>query len=168
MLKRRAVIVALVCQLPLAALAAPLQFSFAAPTGWQIREDSVREYYYWLARVGDTQRRCSLRVEAEGVQTVEESQTQKSIRFREFLSGPVQPVIHRSKLHSKSGELILKADVLWAPVTHPQVPAGFFRSVIYSFCGRDRRIYTFRCYPPTREGAFFDRALDDLARTIRL
>ena len=168
MVKPHAVIVALVCQLPLAALAGSLQFSFDAPTGWQIREDSVRKHYYWLARVGNTQRRCSVQLEAEGVPTVEDSQSEKSVRFREFFSGPVQPVIHRSRLRSHSGELILKADVRWAPVTHPQVPAGFFRSVIYSFRGRDGRVYTFKCYPPTRERAFFDRALDDMVRSIRL
>jgi len=168
MLKPLAVIIAVFSQLSLSALAAPLQFSFGAPAGWQLREDSAKERYYWLAPVGNARRRCSVRLGAEGVQTPEDSQSTKSVRFRDAFSGPSPPVIRRSKLRSHSGELILKADVRSTPVTYPQLPPGFFRSIVYSFRGRDGRVYTFECYPPPREGAFFDQALDDLVRSIRL
>ena len=167
MLKTCFAIIALVWQLSPTAFAAPLQFSFAAPSGWQLSEDSVREGYYWLAPVGGVRRRCSVRIGAESVQTLEDSQSEKSVRFREAFSGPSPPVIRRSKLRSRSGQLILKADVRSTPVTHPQLPPAFFRYVVYSFRGRDGRVYTFECYPPPRDGAFFDRALDDLARSIR-
>ena len=168
MLTRVAIFTALALQFPLSAFGAPLQFSFDAPPGWTLREDSAKERYYWLAPVGDLPHRCSLRLGAEGVQTLEDSQSEKSVRFREAFSGPSPPVIRRSKLRSRSGERILKADVRSTPVTHPQLPPAFFRYVVYSFRGRDGRVYTLECYPPPRDGAFFDHALDDLARSIRL
>src|SRR4051794_32302642 len=103
MRKPRAIIIALVSQLSFSALAAPLQFSFAAPPGWQLHEDSVKEHYYWLAPASDARRRCSIRLGAEGVQTIEDSQSEKSVRFRDVFSGPSQPVIRRSRLRSRSG-----------------------------------------------------------------
>ena len=168
MLTRTMVLVFMGLQLLPGALAAPLQFSFGAPSGWTLWEDSAREHYYWLAPAADPRRRCSIRLGAEGVERLEDSQSEKSVRFREILAGPSAPVIRRSKLRSQSGELISKADVRSTPVTHPQLPPRFFRYVVYSFRGRDGRIYTFECYPATRDVAFFDRALDDLARSIRL
>jgi hypothetical protein len=142
------------------------QFSFAAPAGWHLDGDARMKHSYWLTSLRESQRRCLISVQSEGVRTLEETQSAKSIRFREILDSPTNPIIRRAKFRSGTGVLILKADVRYTPRTHPQVAVGVFHHIVYSFRGPDGRIYTFQCSTRTRDGQFFDRALDDLAKSI--
>ena len=141
------------------------QISFAPPVGWRLDRDVRMKNCYWLTSLRESGRRCLVSLQSEGVRTLEDSQSGKSVRFRELLAGPNEPTILRAKLRSRTGVLILKADVRYTPRTHPQISLGVFRHIVYSFRGPDRRIYTFQCSTPTRD-TFFDRALDDLAKSI--
>ena len=167
MLKHRSIVAALIAFSFAQAHAAASQLSFEAPPGWQLRADAARERYYWLAPARNPQRRCSIRLGAEAVQAPEDSQSAKSVRFREVFSGPGEPIIQRSVLRSKHGARILKANVRWNLFERSPTGFGSFHSVVYSFRGSDGRVYTLEGYPPVRDGNFFDAAMDEIARSIR-
>ena len=142
------------------------QFSFSAPAGWRLDADKrIGKHCYRLTYLRETGRRCLISVQSEGVRTLEDTQSAKSIRFREFLDSPIKPIIRKAKLRSKTGVPILKADVIYVPRTEPQGILGPFHHITYSFRGPDARIYTFQCSLP-RDDELSARALDEFAESL--
>ncbi len=86
------------------------------------------------------------------------------------LSGPERPRIRRSTLRSRTGVPILRADVLYTGYTGPGRGRGDvwrLRQVIYTFRRDDiGYVYDLVCHLSYATIVSFDRALDDMARTI--
>jgi hypothetical protein len=127
---------------------------------------------YWLRRSAAKQPRCSLGLGAEDATSLVQAQTAILSRLRSMLAGPTEPKIRRTTIRSRSGVPILRADIIFDFYSQPQYRRGAVypvRGVYYSFrSSRDGRVYTLECWPDLRYGAYFDRALDDLARSISL
>ena len=148
-----------------------IQFSFSAPAGWRLHStDRKHVYYLYEASRGERQN-CAIGVSSQigGANLVSE-QDEAIARVRRIYSGPSPPVVRRQELQSLRGVRILKAEARFDTYLRPGVKRGKglpMRCIIYT-CqgGKARRIYNLVCYPQPPHGAFFDKALDDMARSI--
>ena len=170
-MKRLLLLVGFVAAFQSYAVGAPVQFSFAPPTGWRLEAGvSSTKATYWFRRETQKEPRCSVGVGAEEATTLANAQDFNLSRLRSTLTGPSEPKIHRSTLRSNSGVRILKAEVLFDGYSQPQYRRGAvfpLRCIYYSFqTPKDGRIYSLECWPEVRYGTYFDSALDDLARSI--
>lgn len=98
------------------------------------------------------------------------SEQDKAIaRVRRIYSGPSPPMVRRQELQSLHDARILRAEARFDTYLQPGIKRGKglpMRCVIYT-CrgGHPERIYNLVCYPPPND-AFFDQALDDMAKSI--
>jgi hypothetical protein len=175
MVKPRVIIIALVSQLSVSAVAAPLQFSFAAPPGWQL--DAARgadatylldpQHTYVMHPVRRPQPRCRVELRAESASTPAAAQSLKAMRTRSGVLDAREDEIHRSELVAESGIRIAKADYSTSYSYSARKTPLPIHSVLYSFRGPDGRVYTVHCSPSPGSRDEFGSVWDALARSIR-
>lgn len=147
------------------------QFSFSAPAGWRLFSTG-RTYVYSLYQVTRGMHpNCPVSVSSQiGGASLAEEQDEAIARVRRIYSGPDKPVVRRQELRSIRGVCILKAEVRFGTYLQPGLKRGkgfLVRCVLYT-CrgGHPEGIYNLVCYPQRHHGAFFDTALDDMAKSI--
>jgi hypothetical protein len=148
---------------------APSQFSFAAPTGWRlVAQPPPAKHGYIFINSRNSELRCLIGLGADSAPTVEAAQEAMLGRTRSLLVGPNAPIIRRSSFRAVSGLVIHKADVMFDVYQRPQLRRGstlWLRCLYYSFQSpKDGRIYSFEC--STEHSLFFDRPLDELAKSV--
>lgn len=145
--------------------------SFVAPTGWRLHPTERRYVYYLYKTSRSDLPNCPVGVGAQiSSESLAGHQDATIGRVRDIYAGPSPAVVHRLELRSLSGVRILKADARFDTYLQPQLKRGTgfpVRCVIYTFRGsKGGRIYNLNCYPQPPNGAFFDKALDDMAKSI--
>jgi len=146
------------------------QFSFSAPAGWRLQPERGR-YAYTLRRVSAAEPFCSVGVGREHTSLTPRAVQDATIaKLHTTLAGPERPIVRRSTLRSRGGIVLLRADVVYQSYTQPRYRRGdifSLRQIIYTFRRDDLGyVYNIVCNPPMSSESFFDRALDDMARTI--
>ena len=141
------------------------------PAGWRLHSTYRKHVYYLYQTARGEHPNCAVGVSSQiGNGNLAVAQDAAIARVRRIYSGPSEPVIHRQQLRSLRGVRILKADARFDTYSQPQLKRGEglpVRCVIYT-CegGKTRRIYNLLCYPQPPNGALFDKALDDVARSV--
>jgi hypothetical protein len=148
---------------------APLQFSFAAPAGWRLVEQPPpAKHGYFFISSRNAELRCMIGLGADSAPTVEAAQAAMLGRARSLLVGPNAPITRRTTFRAASGLLIHRAEVMFDVYQRPQIKRGstiWLRCLYYSFQSpRDGRVYSFECW--TEHSLFFDRPLDELAKSV--
>ena len=90
------------------------QFSFGAPTGWQL-EASDEINHYWLHHQNQSGPRCSIELRAESAPTPADAQSLRAVRMRSGLIDAREDEIRRGELNSVRGMRILKIDLRYGP-----------------------------------------------------
>ena len=148
-----------------------IQCSFSAPAGWRLHSTYRKHVYYLYETARGEHPNCAVGVSSQiGGASLASEQDEAIARVRRIYSGPSPPVVRRQELQSLRGVRILKAEARFDTYLQPGLKRGKglpVRCVIYTCRGSlPERIYNLVCYPQPPNGAFFDQALDDMAKSI--
>lgn len=148
-----------------------IRFSFSAPAGWRLHSTYRKHVYYLYQASRGKHPNCPVGVSSQiANENLTVVQDAAIARVRRIYSGPSPPVVRRQELQSLGGVRILKAEARFDTYLQPGLKRGkgsCVRCIIYTCRGDSAgRIYNLVCYPQLPQGAFYDKALDDMARSV--